>query len=371
MDFDFSEEQKALQDSARRLLGDLANPIARREIFEAGSGFNEAIWREAGQLGWLATAVDGAYGGLGLGHVTLCAIAEELGRALAATPFLSSIGLAAEAIGLAGAEEQKVRWLPALASGERIATFAVTEAGGALSAETVHSEVFEGRLTGAKIAVVDGMAADWAVVAARSSGNVGLYFVDLGDPGVSRSAQPSLDPSRPLARIVFDRTPVTALEAWRGEGDLLTALLDRAAVIAAFEQLGGAQAALDMAKAYALERQAFGRPIAAFQAMKHKLAEVHVSIELARSQAYYGAWALEAGAPELSVAAACARLSATAAFEQAARELIQVHGGIGMTWEHDSHFFYRRSRHLAVILGAPEQWRETLAARLLDKPGRV
>ncbi len=368
MDFDYSNEQKAVKDHVRRVLAELGDAASRREVFEARAPFNRPLWQQAAKLGWTATAVPETHGGLGMGYVTLCAISEELGRALAPLPFASSIFLAAEALVLGGSEAQKSTLLPSLAAGEQIGTLAVAERAGPIAAAHIECRYASGRLNGTKIAVVDGAVADIAVVAARTSDEeVGLFIARLDEPEVYREPQLGFDPSRPLARIRFADAPAEPLSGWQGRGGPLRPLLARAAVMTAFEQLGGAEAALEMAKSYALERYAFGRPIGSFQAIKHKLAEVHVSIELARSQAYFAAWAIESAADELLVAAASARLAATAAFEQAARDLIQVHGGIGMTWEHDSHLFYRRSRHLALVLGDRAQWRDTLVDQLVAR----
>jgi acyl-CoA dehydrogenase len=201
------------------------------------------------------------------------------------------------------------------------------------------------------------------VVARDAAGEVGLYVVDLGALGVQRSRLKGLDPRRSQATIVFDAVPTERLEAASGFG-IIGALMDRAAILIAFEQVGGAQACLDMAKAYALERYAFGRPIGSFQAIKHKLADVYVATELARSNAYFGAWAISTNAPELPVAAAAARISATEAFHLASKENIQTHGGIGFTWESDCHFYYRRSKQLATAIGGAPYWKDRLIAAL-------
>lgn len=364
MDFDFSDEQKSLMDQAQRVLAEHGDALSRRKVFEREAPFNAALWNQITDLGWTGAAIPQAYGGLELGYVTLCGFALEIGRALAPVPFASSIFVAAEAILLAGTEAQKATHLPELIAGRQIGALALTEGLGPIVPTRLTTTYANGRVTGRKIAVIDGGVADIAIVAAVSDGATGLFLVHLDGEGVLREAQDGIDPSRPLHSITFDGAPAEPLDAWQGAGDVIERLLARASILTAFEQLGGAEAALAMAKTYALERHAFGRPIGGFQAIKHKLAEVYVSIELARSQAYYAAWALEADDPSLIVAAASARLAAIAAFEQAAADLIQVHGGIGMTWEHDSHLFYRRSRHLAVAFGDAGQWRETLMAEL-------
>ena len=222
-----------------------------------------------------------------------------------------------------------------------------------------------GRLTGTKMPVMDGDVADFAVVlAAQGQGRAGLYLVELTGPGVARATLATVDPTRSHARVVLDGAPAEPLGA-AGQGwPLAERLLDRAAVLVAFEQIGGAQAALDMAREYAMGRFAFGRQIASFQAIKHKLADMYVGIELARSNAYYGAWALSKDAPELGVAAAAARVAASEAYYHAAKENIQVHGGMGFTWEFDCHLHYRRAKLTGLMLGSARRWKELLVSRL-------
>jgi alkylation response protein AidB-like acyl-CoA dehydrogenase len=220
-------------------------------------------------------------------------------------------------------------------------------------------------VSGTKVPVADGDVADFAVVvAAHGDGRAGLFLVDLTASGVTRASVATVDPTRSHARLVLDSVPGELLGA-PGQGWPLTErLLDRAAVLVAFEQLGGAQAALEMAREYALGRFAFGRQIASFQAIKHKLADMYVGVELARSNAYYGAWALTKDAPELPVAAAAARVAASEAYYQAAKENIQIHGGMGFTWEFDCHLHYRRAKLTGLTLGSARRWKDLLVTRL-------
>ena len=221
------------------------------------------------------------------------------------------------------------------------------------------------RLTGTKMPVADGDVADFAVVlAAQGDGRAGLFLVDLKEPGVTRASLATVDPTRSHARIVLEGAPGEPLGAPGAGWPLTERLLDRAAVLVAFEQLGGAQAALEMAREYALGRFAFGRQIASFQAIKHKLADMYVGVELARSNAYYGAWALTKDAPELPVAAAAARVAASEAYYHAAKENIQIHGGMGFTWEFDCHLHYRRAKLTGLMLGSARRWKDLLVARL-------
>lgn len=361
MNFDFSAEQKSLRDGARRFLADRCPPTAVRRILDGPEPFDRALWRGLAELGYTGTAIAEDQGGVGLGSLELCVIAEELGRALAPTPFASSIYLAAEAIKTFGSAPQQARWLPKLADGSIIGTLALAEGPRAPTPEALQTRFDGAVLSGTKTPVADGDVADVAIVAVAGGG---LVLVDLGANGVTRAPVDTIDPTRSHATISFERTPAemlgAATDGWRD----LQAIFDRAAVLIAFEQLGGAQACLEAGRDYALTRHAFGRPIGSFQAIKHKLADVYVAVELARSNAYYAAWALASGAAELPVAAAAARVAASEAYLLASRENIQVHGGMGYTWAFDCHLHYRRAKLLALALGSPRAWRDKLIARL-------
>lgn len=358
MNFDFSEDLDQVRAEARGFLAEHAAGSARRAL-EGGTGFDRALWAEMGKLGWIGAAVPEEYGGSGLGEEGLCVLAEEVGRSNAAVPFASSAYLASQAILRFGSETQRRRYLPGLADGSVIGCFALAEGVGAPRADGISVELREGFLHGAKHPVIDGGVAGVAVVAARFGGEIALAVVDLDGAGVSRTALQSLDPSRDVARLAFAGAACEVLTGARGFS-AVEQLLDRAAVLFAFEQIGGAQACLEMARDYALQRQAFGRPIGSFQAIKHKLADVYVAIEVARSNAYYGAWALGADAPDLTSAGAAARVAASHAYELASAENIQTHGGMGFTWEYDCHLYYRRAKHLALAIGAAPFWKDRL-----------
>jgi alkylation response protein AidB-like acyl-CoA dehydrogenase len=365
VNFDYSDEQKALKDQARRFLSDVSPLGVTRNLLEDSTpGFDETLWRKIGEQGWCGAAIPEAYGGLAFGYVELCALAEELGRAVAPVPFASSIYQFAEALLHTGTEAQKLTLLPQIASGEMIGTLAYSEGPGVLTAERIGVRYRNGTLSGTKIPVTDGCAAHRAVVLAQGDAGPGLYLVDLTGKGVTRKALSSVDPTRGTASITFDNAVAEPLgEA--GDGlEQLARIHDRTAILLAFEQVGGADRALEIARDYALERYAFGRQIGSYQAIKHKLADVFVKNEVARANAYYGAWALASNAPELPVAAAAARVAASDAYWFAAKENIQTHGGIGFTWEADCHFFYRRSRHLGLIIGAPRDWKRRLTHAL-------
>lgn len=368
MNFDYTDEQKALKDQARRFLDDVsALTVARRVLDNPANGYDQQLWGRISEQGWCGAAIPEAYGGLEFGYVELCALAEELGRAVSPVPFASSIYQFAEALLYVGSETQKEQLLPLVASGELIGTLAFSEGPGVLVAERIGTTFANGMLQGTKIPVTDGCIAQRAIVLARSESGPGLYLVDLAGVGVSREMLSSLDPTRGTASIRFDNA-VAQLLGEPGRGiEQLARIHDRAAVMIAFEQIGGADRALEMARDYALERYAFGRPIGSYQAIKHKLADVFVKNEVARANAYYGAWALSIDARELPVAAAAARVAASDAYFFAAKENIQTHGGIGFTWEADCHLLYRRSLHMSLVIGAQRDWKRRLANRLVGQ----
>lgn len=365
MNLDFSDEQKALKDQIRRFLEDKCPPAVVRGILEGPEPYDRDLYAGLAELGFLGAAIPEEYGGVGLSYLELCIFAEELGRVVAPVPVASSIYLTAEFLLQAGSDVQKKAWLPKLAAGEAIGAFAFAEGQGRMSAKKIRAEVKGGKLSGVKSPVMDGDAADVAVVAALSeSGKVSLYLVDMKGDGVKRETLNTIDPSLNHTKITFDGAPAELLG---GEGDgwyIAEQVMDRAAILMAFEQVGGADAALEMGRDYALERMAFGRPIGSFQAIKHMLADMYVSATLARSNCYYAAWALSSSAAELPIAAATARVSATQAYQHCAKNNIQVHGGMGFTWDFDCHLFYRRSNALALALGSLSTWESLLIERM-------
>lgn len=364
MNFDFSDEQKMLQEQANKFLTDRCSLAQVRKILESDEPFDRELWKGVAEMGWTGAAVPEEYGGIGFGHLELCVIAEELGRANAPIPFSSSVYLATEAIMLAGTEEQKQAYLPKLAAGELIGTLAVAEGARAPRASKLTVTYANGHLNGTKIPVADGDVADFALVVANSSDGPTMVIADLTGSGVARTPVKTVDPTRSHARVTFEEAEATPLGDAGDGWDLLIRICDRAAVLTAFEQIGGAASSLRMARGYALERYAFGRPIGSFQAIKHRLADMYIKNELARSNCYYGAWALSTDAPDLPVAAAGSRISATEAFNFASKENIQVHGGIGCTWESDCHLFYRRAKLLSLNLGSLMNWKNWLIDRI-------
>lgn len=364
MNFEFSEDQLFIRDQARNFLRQECTTATVRKVLDSSESCDRELWQKIVALGWTAMTIPESYGGLGLGYLELCVIAEELGRALAPVPFSSSVYLATEAIKSWGSEQQKQHYLPRLAAGELIGTLATSEG---LGAPVVAAQLRDGNVTVQKWPVPDGDIADFAVLTARdASGRLGLYLADLGHAGVQRKTLNSMDPSRSQAQLLFTDVPVQPLgDAPAGEA-ALAELLDRAAVLLAFEQIGGCQAAMEMGIAYTKERYAFGRAIASFQAIKHKFADMFVALELSRSNAYYGACALASDAPDLPLAAATARVSASDAFYLISKENIQAHGGMGFTWEFDCHLYYRRAQLLASVIGTQPQWKENVTRHLLQ-----
>jgi len=365
LNFDFSDDQKSLKDQARKFLSEKASSKVTRSVLDdAEKSYDKDLWRAVAEMGWLGVAIPEEHGGLGLGRLELCVLAEEIGRAVAPIPFSSTVYFFAEALMLAGTDAQKGAHLPNVASGETIGCFAVSEGPGAPTAATIQAKFDGSTLSGVKIPVTDGDCATHAVVVAKEGAGVSLVLVDLNQSGVTRTTLKTLDPTRGHAKLEFKNAKAERLGAVGQGWDLAEAVLDRAAVLIAFEQIGGSQACLEMSIDYAKSRYAFSRQIGSFQAIKHKLADMYVNIEVARSNAYYGAWALSTEAAELPFAAAASRAAASDAYYFCAKENIQTHGGMGFTWEVDCHLFYRRAKLLAVQAGAPAVWKEKLVKRL-------
>src|SRR6201994_3953484 len=372
MNFDLSDDQKQMRDAARKFLSEQCPPKAVRAVIDGAAPYDRDLWKGLADMGFLGVAIPESYGGAGAAHLELCVIAEEMGRALAPVPFSSTVYLAAEALLLAGSDAQKKKWLPKIASGEAIGTLALFEGKGNPSPSAIKLSANGGTLNGVKKPVPDGGIADFAVVAARtgSSGrdsDISLFLVDMKSDGVEAKSLTNVDPTRGQAEVTFKNAKAEPLgKAGEGWG-VLAQVLDRAAVLVAFEQLGGADRAPALGRDYAPDRIALCRPIGSFQAVKHMLADMYVSATLARSNCYYGAWAISTNAGELPEAAAAARISATQAFQHCAKNNIQVHGGMGFTWEFDCHMYYRRANAVALGLGSLSYWEDALIDRMRKK----
>ncbi len=380
MHFAWTEEQEELRAQARAFLAEHSSSEAVRRAMASELGYDEAVWKRIGsELGWTALPIPEEYGGLGLTAIEGVALLEETGRALLCSPFFSTLFLAAPALLAAGSEAQKQEFLPGIAAGETRATLAYTEKNGRWDARAVEAVAERSGgaggdylLRGAKTYVPDGHTADLLIVAARAPGSAGetgisLFALSADVPGLSRRALVGVDQTRRQAELLLEgvRVPASARLGPEGGGwPLLREVLDRAAVAIAAEQLGGAQVCLDMAVAYAKQREQFGRPIGSFQAIKHKCADMLVLVESARSAAYYAGWAAARAPEELPCAAALAKAACSDAYLRCAAENLQIHGGVGFTWEYDVHLYFKRAKSSATFLGDAAYHRERLAARI-------
>ncbi len=364
MNFDFSDEQNLLRDQAQGFLAQNCGVDKVRAVLDGAQTHDADLYKAVADMGWTATTIPEQYGGIGLGQLELCVIAEELGRSVAPIPFSSSIYLVAEALMAFGSDAQKAAHLPGIASGATIGCVAVGEGVGRAVRGKLKCSVSGEKLSGTKLPVADGDIASLAIVLAGSGANTGLYLVDLTASGVSCEAIKTIDPTRSHAKITFNEAAAEPLGDDNKGFEQIGTIFDRAAIPFAFEQVGGSHAALDMAREYALGRFAFGRSIASYQAIKHKLADMYIAATLAKSNAYYGAWALSTNAAELPIAAATARVSATEAYHECSKENIQTHGGMGFTWEFDCHLHYRRAKLLSTNIGSLSTWKNRLVTHL-------
>jgi len=377
MNFGFSEEQEMLRATARRFLDDKAGFDVVRRLMETAEGFDVGLWQETAAQGWQAMAIPEEYGGAGFTFMEQAILMEEMGRKLFPTAFLSSIVLGADLVLTAGTEEQKQTILPAVASGALRLAVAHLESGGRWDAAgiemTATSKADGFVLEGAKYFVIDGHTADTLIVVARTdpsssdSEGISLFLLPADTDGIESRRVETMDQTRKQAEITFTavRVPATAVLGDPGSGwSRLQETLQRAVVALAFEQVGGAQQCLDMSVEYAKARIQFGRPIGSFQAIKHKCADMLVAIESARSAAYYAGWAAAVGDDDLAIAAPLAKSYCSEAYSQAAGDNIQIHGGIGFTWEHDAHLFFKRAKTDELLFGAPADHRAVLAGAL-------
>jgi alkylation response protein AidB-like acyl-CoA dehydrogenase len=372
--FSFSDEQEELRQTVRRFLEDRSPPGEVRRLMETPEGCDRDVWRQlCGELGLAAVHIPEEYGGQGFSFAELGIVLEEAGRALLCAPYFASIALAANSILNAATETRKKELLPSLASGETIATLALAEpdgrwdaAGVALTAAPADGAF---RLDGTKSFVLDGHTADLIVVAARqpgSSGEDGLSFFTVpGDAGgLERRLLSTVDATRKQARLEFRGVRAEPLGELGAGAPALARTLDQAAIALANEMVGGAQKVLEATVDYAKVRVQFGRPIGSFQAIKHRCADLLLDVELAKSAAYYAAAAAAEGDEELPALASLAKSFCSDAYLKAAAENIQLHGGVGFTWEDDAHLYFKRAKSSEVFLGDPTYHRELLAQRL-------
>ena len=377
MEFSFSEDQVELRRAARRFLEVASSEERVRSAMETERGYDQATWKQLSEeLAWTALTIPEQYGGLGMSYLDLHPLMEEMGRALLCSPFFSTICLGANALLLGGSEEQKERYLPGIAAGETTATLAFAERNNRMDpvgVEATHAKSGSGYiLRGDKSYVLDGHTADLLIVAARSEGSAGaegvsLFLVTGDTDGLKRSWLPTMDQTRRLASVELRDVAVTddALLGQEGRGwETCERTLDLARIALAAEQVGAAEICLDMSVEYAKVRNQFGRPIGSFQSIKHKCADMLMMIESARSAAFYASALAAQGNEDLEEAASSAKAYCSDTFFHCAAETIQIHGGIGFTWEHAAHIYFKRAKATEILFGDPSFHRERVAQRM-------
>jgi alkylation response protein AidB-like acyl-CoA dehydrogenase len=369
VNFGFSEEQEELRSAVRRYFEDKSPSTEVRRLMETTEGYDPAVWSQmANQLGLQALTIPEEFGGAGFGYVELVVVLEEMGRALVCAPYFASVALAANALLSSGDDAAKAEYLPGIASGETIATLAYTEPSGRWDIEGIELAATKSgdgwSLTGVKSYVLDGHTASLILVAARTAAGISLFAVDGEASGLTRTALATMDQTRKQAKLEFEGVAGRLIGEDGDAGPVLQKTLDLAAVALAAEQVGGAQRVLEMSVEYAKTRIQFGRPIGSFQAIKHKCADMLLEVESAKSAAYYAGWAAAEDNDELPVTACLAKAYCSEAYFHAAAENIQIHGGIGFTWEHDAHLYFKRAKSSELILGDPAYHRELLAQRI-------
>jgi alkylation response protein AidB-like acyl-CoA dehydrogenase len=369
VNFAFSEEQEELRKTVRAFLESKSSETEVRRLMETESGYDDAVWKQMGeQMGLQGLAIPEEYGGSGYSYVELVVVLEEMGRRLLAAPYFSTVVLAANAILHSGDDDAKKALLPGIASGETIATVAFTEENGRWDEAGITMTATKSgdgyTLDGTKTFVLDGHTADLIIVAARTDAGVSLFSVPGDAAGLTRTALSTMDQTRKQAKLEFSGTPGTLIGTDGGGWSTLERMLDLAAVGLAAEQVGGAQLVLEMAVQYAKDRVQFGRPIGSFQAIKHKCADMLLEVESAKSAAYYAAWCAAELNDELPSVASLAKAYCSEAYFHATAENIQIHGGIGFTWEHPAHLYFKRAKSSELLLGDPTYHRELLAQRI-------
>jgi alkylation response protein AidB-like acyl-CoA dehydrogenase len=366
VDFAFSAEQEELRHSVRRFLADRSAEAEVRRLMDTEEGFDPAVWGQmAGQLGLQGLAIPEEYGGSGFGFLELEVVFEEMGRALLCAPYFATVALAGSALLSAGDETARKELLPGIARGETVATLAVTEEDGDWSPATIATTAVRDesgwRLNGVKDFVIDGHVADLLLIVARSDDGLSLFAVDGAGDGVQRDALSTLDQTRKLARVSLTGTPGRLIGDAGTAWPVVERTLDLALVALAAEQVGGAQRCLEMAVDYAKTRVQFGRPIGSFQAVKHKCADLLVDVESAKSAAYSAAWCAAELNDELAAMASMAKAFCSEVYTKAAADNIQIHGGIGFTWDHPAHLYLKRAKSSELLFGDPIHHRSRLA----------
>jgi len=370
--FAHSEEQRLIRESARSLLRERAGPAQLRAALREPGGYDRELWRTLGELGWTGLAIPQDCGGAGLGWVELCILQEEQGRLLVASPFFATSALAASLILASAHEAQRRALLARIAGGEVRIACALSGPDGRPPPEGIAVSLESGAegftLSGVSDFVIHGDSADLLLVLARTplaqnADGLSVVVVPAGSAGVTVHPHVMLDLTRPMSRVELDRVALGPEQILGEPGAAASAIeeaLDRARIALASEALGGAEHVLEMTTAYAMERMQFGRPIGSFQAIKHRLADMMIEVEAAKSAAWYAASVADERREELAEAAAIAKSYCCDAFFDCAANAIQLHGGIGFTWEHEAHLYFKRARATATLLGSPAWQRERL-----------
>ena len=364
MNFGFSEEQELLRSEVRKFLDESCPLDEVRTISEdaGGVGYSKALWKQIGELGWIGLTIPEEHGGAGLGWVDWIVLLEETGRSLFPSPLVSTT-LAAAAIQWGGSAEQQARWLPALAEGSTIGTLAFLEADAVPGTDGIQLAADGGALSGQKASVHDAGAADLFVVAFRDGGALQLAIIERGDAGVHAEDWPGIDLTKRTGRLVLDGVPLAADRVLANGDDALAAkLLDAGATAVVAESVGAAEAALALTTDYAQQRIQFGHPIGQFQGVKHPLADMYVDIESFKSLVYYAAWCIDEGHADLGRAASRAKAYASESFPKLGIDVVQLHGGIGYTWEYDAHLFLKRAKWMRPAFGDADLHYERVAS---------
>ncbi len=365
MNFAFTEEQEELRRVVRSFMDDKSPETEVRRLMDTTEGYDASVWSQMGeQMGLQGLIIPEQYGGSGYSYVELIVVLEEMGRGLLCAPFFSTVALAANTLMHCATEDARKQYLPGIAAGETIATLAFTEESGKWDESGITMTASaDGTLTGTKMFVLDGHTAGLVLVLARKAdGSLGLYAVDGNAAGLTRTALSTMDQTRKQARLEF--AGVKGAEIGTPTWAQFSQVLDLAAVALAAEQVGGAQRCLDMAVEYAKVRVQFGRPIGSFQAIKHKCADMLLEVESAKSAAYYSGWCAAELNDELASVASLAKAYCSEAYFHSAAENIQIHGGIGFTWEHPAHLYFKRAKSSELLFGDPTYHRELLAQRI-------
>jgi alkylation response protein AidB-like acyl-CoA dehydrogenase len=362
----YSAEHDELRQVVREFLGERSPSQEVRRLMEAGDSRDDQVWSLlAGQLGLTGIAVPERYGGAGYGPVELGIVLEEMGGALLVAPYFATVALAGQLLAASGDEAAMARWLPGIADGSLTGALAVAEHSGSWDlaevAATAEPAGDSWAVTGTKLFVIDGHSADLLLVVAHAPDGPGVFAIERDTEGTERQRLDSLDLTRALAAVTLHGARATRVGAGRDAAAWLAEVRDLVLAALAAEQLGGAARCLDMSVGYACVREQFGRPIGSFQAIKHKCANMLVEVECGRSAVYHASEAVAGGQPDAPLAAALAYAYCSRAFTHAAKECIQIHGGIGYTWEHDAHLYLRRAKSSELLFGPPARQRARLA----------